>query len=767
MSFKNGKIVDRALRFISFHADAASAVFLAAATFLVFLKYLSPQTSQVLSLPEQDLAKQFVWWREFGFDELRKGHLALWNPHLFCGAPFFGGFQSGLLYPLNAIFLFLPLAFALNLSMALHVFLAGGFTYVWARGRGFHPAAALAAALMYMFSGAVFVMTVVGFLANLCAMAWIPLVFWALDGWKRERRLRWIAWGGLALALQIFSGHIQICYYTALAVSFYSAAVLSGLPRKVPFLGGVAAFYLLAALLAAVQLLTGWEAVQESIRSSGMSLFLSDMMNLTPERLCTLLMPYFYGGWRDYWGGGFYCEGNLFVTVTGLLLALYAWKASPGPERKVFFSMALLVTLLMVGTHTPLFGVFCRYFPLFDRFRGASKLNLLLALCLSFLAAMAYDAILRKPILLRGLVRPLGLGGGFLLLAASLFFLAPRMGGARLFKQFISHADSMAWTLCYTGLFLLGLSLLSRETVRRPSLKWVFGILILFESLWFAVANLTGFDLGALRQKTALIQQTYEKDPGDYRVWMDLDDYTLGAPSGLDIWGEDPMVLRRFAEFAVRTQGYDFNRDVLARPFFRSLPPALGLLRLKYVFRDQGDHLTVERPEGLREVPRAFFVARVEKLSPEAILGRAAGLQFDPLKEALVETDPGIALSGKEPEAGVQVKDLSTDELEIHAVTKEPSLLVLSDNYSEGWKIRPGQGLGRAGQVMPVNGFQIGIPLEPGEHRFILEYRPTAFVAGKWISIISWALFLGFWALEWFRNRAGLPKGSPKAVSSG
>lgn len=767
MSPKSGNFLERATRFVSLHTDGASLVFLAALTALVFLKYLHPQASLVLSLPGQDLDKQFIWWREFGFAELRKGHLALWNPKLFCGAPYFGGFQSGLLYPLNWIFLFLPLAFALNLSMALHVFLAGAFTYVWVRGRGLHPAAALAAALMYMFSGAVFVMTVVGFLCNLCAMAWIPLVFWAVDGWKRERQARWIAWGGVLLALQFFSGHIQVCYYTALAVGFYSAAVLFKEPRRFQFLAGIGGFYALGFLLSAVQLLTGWDAVKESVRNTGMVMYQLDMMNLTPERFCTLLMPYFYGGWRDYWGGGFYPEGNLFVTVTGFLLALFSWKASGDPERKIFACMGLLVMVLMVGTHTPLFGVFCRYFPLFDRFRGASKLNILLVFCLALLAALAYDAVLKNTGILQELARPLALGGGLFLLASALFFLAPRMGGAKLFRQFIDHAGSMTWTLFYTGLFLSGLSLLSRETARHPSLKWAFGILILFESLWFARANLTGFDLGALRQKMAPIQQTYDRDPGDYRVWMDLDDYTLGSLSGLDIWGEDPMVLRRFAEFAVQTQGYDFERDFQKRPFFEKITPSLGLLRLRYIFREQGDHVTVERPKGLQELPRAFFVHRVEKLSREAILQKTAALGFDPLQEALVEEDPGIGLSGQKPEGSVRVKDLSTDAVEIQAVADRPALLVLTDNYSSGWKIKPEEGMRETPGILPVNGFQMGIPLGAGKYHFILEYRPTAFVVGKWISTAAWVLFLGFLAWEGFRKDTRIPKGTPRTAPPG
>ena len=99
----------------------------------------------VLGWKNTDLMLQFLPWRAFGFSQLRAGHLPLWNPHVFCGTPFFGGFQSALLYPLNVLFLLLPLGAAINWSIALHVFLAGAFTYLWARNRGLRPLAGLLA----------------------------------------------------------------------------------------------------------------------------------------------------------------------------------------------------------------------------------------------------------------------------------------------------------------------------------------------------------------------------------------------------------------------------------------------------------------------------------------------------------------------------------------------------------------------------------------------------------------------------------------------
>ena len=83
------------------------------------------ESGSVLGSPDTDMATQFLAWRSFGFGELKHGRLPLWNPGVFAGAPYFGGAQAALLYPLNVIFLFLPLATAINASEALHAWLMG------------------------------------------------------------------------------------------------------------------------------------------------------------------------------------------------------------------------------------------------------------------------------------------------------------------------------------------------------------------------------------------------------------------------------------------------------------------------------------------------------------------------------------------------------------------------------------------------------------------------------------------------------------------
>lgn len=497
-----------------------------------------------------------------------------------------------------------------------------------------------------------------------------------------------------------------------------------------------------AALLTAVQLLPGWEASQESVRSIKLSIGVLDMLNLTPERFCTLLMPYFYGGWKDYWGGGIYFEAHLFVTVTGFILALMAWRISTDPERKVLWGLIVLLGLLMVGRRTPLFLLFCNYFPLFDHFRGIGKLNVLMALCLALLAAGALEAILLKPEIVVPFFKPLWRGSVLFLFLAGIFFAAAHLGGERIFRQFLPHADSMAGSLLGTALFLGALAFLCRATLRIKSLKWVWLGLVVVECMIFAQANRSSFDLQALDQRTAAIQRTYDKDPGDYRVWMDLANYTLGAPSGLDVWGEDPMMLSRYTRFAVLTQGYDLSNELLRRPFFTQFPPSLGLLRWRYNFHEEADGLTAKRT-GIPEVPRAFLVGGYEVMDETAALQKAARLDFDPRKEVLLEEDPGIPNNPGAADGRVSVKELDSDRIEVSVEASSPCLLVMSDNYSKGWRaVGYPEDAQKNYRVLPANGFQRALPLVPGSHHFLLEYRPKTFEWGLWISIVSWVLFL-------------------------
>ncbi len=722
-----------------------AVLILAAATLAVFGHFLNPKGSQVLSLLGEDLSGQFVWWRQFGFDQLRQGHLVLWNPHLYSGAPFFGGFQSALLYPPNWLYLLLPLAFAINFGIALHVFLAGFFTYLWIRFQGFHPAACFLAAFMFMFGGAYFLHVVPGHLPNLCTMAWIPLVFLALDGWAKERNWGWLGLGILAFSMQILAGHIQYFYYTLLAAGLYVLAQLPSAARKFSYLAGPVLMLTGASFLTAVQLLTGWDATQESVRGQNLPLDLILSNDLMPERMWSWFVPAFYGNalHHDYWGGGMYWEGSLFASVSGIALAFYGFFASREPKRWIVAGLTLFLLLLAMGKRTPLFLLFYHWVPLFSAFRGAAKFNILISLGICFLAASGLDHFLKNSEsgrrFQRGTLR-LGLFVGGL---AFFFYFAPTWGMSRLVEKFSVHWPGMIWSMGVCALSLLLVSLAAWAGRRARGFKFGLLALAFLELFLFARANRGGFDLTELEKKVGQIQAVYDKNPGDYRVTADPTNDTLGT-QGFDVWGNDPMILDRYALFMAQSQGLDMGTHFVDKPFFRFFPPVLGLARLQYVFRDQGAGFLVERLK-FHEQPRMSLVGGWRMASEDEALKQLAGPKFNFTKTVLVESDPGFASTSGKPKGRVSWKDLSTDRIEIQSQNDKACLLVINDNYARGWRAQglPGDTQG-AYQVMPVNFFQRGIPLSAGSHHLILEYSPRSFEVGKWISLVSLGLLLSW-----------------------
>src|SRR6476646_421995 len=122
-------------------------------TLAMFGDVLFSAGSRVVGFQTCDLYLQFLPWCDFGFRELPKGNLALWNPYIFGGAPYFGAMQAALLYPPNWPFLVLPLAAAVNWTTALHVFAIVAFTFGWMRIRKLLVAASCLAGVMIMFCG--------------------------------------------------------------------------------------------------------------------------------------------------------------------------------------------------------------------------------------------------------------------------------------------------------------------------------------------------------------------------------------------------------------------------------------------------------------------------------------------------------------------------------------------------------------------------------------------------------------------------------------
>ena len=205
------------------------------------------------------------------------GEVPLWSPWDGIGTPLAADATPSVFYP-GKVLLVLPWGFGLGMRMyvVLHLALAYGGMFWAARSWNCSRAASILAALTYTFCG-----PVLSYHANiifLVGAAWLP--FALVSGWSLARRPALPAGLGLScsLAMMILGGDAQLAYHTLLMLTL--AAVFFVLPwRRLPSwrawfawrtvrIGGLVAGALLAASLAAIQILPTSQWVARSVRAT-------------------------------------------------------------------------------------------------------------------------------------------------------------------------------------------------------------------------------------------------------------------------------------------------------------------------------------------------------------------------------------------------------------------------------------------------------------------------------------------------------------------
>ena len=757
-----------------------AALVLAAVTIAMFADVLFGSGERVLSQAGTDISHQFLHWRQFAIDQIRSGNLPLWNPHLFSGAPFFGGFQSALLYPPHLLYLVLPLGKAINVTVALHIFLLGFFLYLWLSSRRLHPLACLSAAVLCMFSGPVFLHIYAGHLPNLCTMAWTPLVFLAVDGLIEKRWGSSCLVGSVAVCLQIYAGHPQYVYYTAVAAAAYLALGLVRCNARLQALSGFAVFYAGGAALGAVQILSGIDAAAESVRASGLSYAFAASFSLPPENLITLAVPSFFGDMVrfPYWGRCYLWEMSLFLGMTGMMLALFGALQWDLPGRREGLFMVVLLGILALGAHTPVHRLLYEALPGFDKFRGASKFAFQASLFLCMLAAMGMDRLLRFPESARSLLRGALPAAAILALAGLLLqFLLPdetwstllaaisATGESYLPKEtyldplFASSAKtSSALSLLFASEGALLVVFLLRVTSRSRNAVYFILLLACLEMFFFARTTRPTFipDRAGLQSMSAF----FAARPGDYRILNPLDPNSAMTTGAMDIWGYDPGIPLRYARLIAYTQGEDPDKATQYVKI-RQYHPWFRILRCRY-FVMKGPHGLVvhEFPDVL---PRLLLVQDWKKAADmRAAFSAMSAPDFDPRKTVVLEEKPVPAPASSRESGSVEILDSSTDHLTVAARLASSSLLLLTDAFSGGWRARALPGSDQATyRILPANYALMAIPLSAGTHRLRIEYAPASFRVGAWISAISLLACFAIAGALWHRRRSRRKEISP------
>jgi len=486
------------------------ALALAGGVLLVYAPLLL--TNRVLG--SGDAFTYFTPYRDFANAALRSGQLPLWNPYLFMGAPFLANPQTAIFYPLHWPFVALDAATSLEVSLALHLWLAGLGAAVYARRvAGLGWLASLVSGLVFSLSG--YLGARAGQVNQVSAAAWLPWLLTLLEAsvprWRLSsdgssqrpaRALHGLAWAGLALttALLLLAGHAQSSFIVLTGLMLaalwpglvsLAAALLATLrraprPASGPGLraaGGRAAAALGAVvagfLLAAVQLLPTLELSALSIRSGGLSWREAVSFSLQPRGLLLTLLPSMDENLAARFATPAFGEYVAYVGVAGLLLALLAaarWRNAAGRRPAaspwgLAGGLALFGLFLALGAYNPLYYLLVKVVPGFDLFRAPARWMLLYTLGVSVLAGYGVASLPQQGTWARLRLWPDGAarrGAALVLLALAVALLAT--------QRWPGWPTLLLWLL--TALALLGIGLWQ---VRWPAARLLLALLLLAE----------------------------------------------------------------------------------------------------------------------------------------------------------------------------------------------------------------------------------------------------------------------------------------------
>jgi hypothetical protein len=385
-----------------------------------------------------DALTYFTPYWAYRMTELRAGHLPLWNPYLFAGVPFLANPQAAVLYPPHWPLIWMEPAQALIWSALLHVWLAAGFMYTFARcSAGLSSPASWLAGVLFGLGG--FTLAKIENINQLNGLAWLPAMLWLFDetrrvvGWRH--RARWGAPLTIVIALQLLAGHTQTAFINLVGLGVYAAWPLgklvcwqtarivvrrrSGLSDTtawrsltpsptLPLSRSLASLLPLFAVvpalaLAAAQLLPSLELSALGLRAEGLPYRLAASFSLRPRLLAQTLLPPVGGGLGEAFGSEGYAEFVGYIGVTGLILAAIGVfslarrrPAKHSPEALGGLVVLAVVGLfLALGAYNPIYYLLWRFVPGFDLFRAPARWLALYAIGAAGLAGTGFDAWLR------------------------------------------------------------------------------------------------------------------------------------------------------------------------------------------------------------------------------------------------------------------------------------------------------------------------------------------------------------------------------------
>lgn len=741
-----------------------------------------------------DQIRLFYPWRTFINASIKNMEFPLWNPYNFSGSPLLANFQSAFFYPLNLIYLLIPLETAWSILVIIQPLLGTFFMFLFLKRQIDDDLSSFIGAFAFGFSG--FILTwsqengVVGHTA-----IWFPLVLLAVDLFTKEIKPKNFFLLVVSLSICILAGFLQIAFYIFLVSFCYGIYKLyikrskETIKRVVLFLSA----FLTSFLLTAAQLLPSIEAFYLSTRSTSSVEPILDRYLLPLSHYIIVFAPDIFGnpGAYNFFGKGFYHETIFYIGIIPLVFAVAAILSRQKDPTVKFFSLVTIMSIFL-GIKSPFTDWFFRLpIPIINTFTP-SRIFFVASTSLAVLSSYGFyyweknnSSKLRKNILITVLIIGLILLGFISYHFFNIFYSNNLL--VQTFNNLIGNPST--WLIkslkislrnLVIPLFIL-LSIIPAVylKIKVDKVKYLLFLLVLLGQFYFLNKYVVISDKQFIYPNHFIfsdIQNNLKKTERFLSFGLPILGNVNLVKKTYSPDGIDPVFPRRYGqlihaakyngEYTLNISRIEVNLSECSGTkgifdFRRSkLMSLLGVKRIyDYVNLDPEDgfqanifpkdmfDLVWEKDgwkayENNQALPRAYLVDNyIVETDPQKNIDLVLSENLDLSKTVILEEEPGYKQiinndeNIKEKANGVvDIVDYQPLEIVLDVATDKDRILFLSDNYYPGWESNID---GQPTKILRANYSFRAIVVPEGKHIIKFKFNPVLFKNGLFISVIA------------------------------
>jgi len=662
---------------------------------------VAPLGQYFSSLDLKDL-NYYINIRQYGFDSILSGIFPLWTTRLFCGIPFFANSETSIFYLPNIIFFFLPVCKALNLSLIIHFFILSFGVFLWINNKIKDKFVSVIVAIISVFVSNFYLHACASHLSNITTVVWFPFLLYFYDKTFEKKSYFYIFIVSFILSLQIFAGHYQYIYYSAL-ISFLYILVFC---RNKHTIITLISSYFISVLLCLVQFLPNLDFYFEGARRLGALNYFS------LHTIFSYLITSFFPTTIPY-TSTWYWETSNYIGVGSIVIILLTIVHIHNKDILKYLCIVLIIYFLSFN----FFSKIANMIPFWSSFRSPIKLNFFVTFFMLPILAYGIKYLLSNETKINK----------YFILFFLFFPLLIALFKNNIINILITFFDVLKNVKLVNFLSVIPLIFISFFALNMFFKRYFFAKVILILLLIIE-------PIIVMRQYSKLFifnndykyEYTQVEDFNKQVRFFSNDYYNLKYNSE-NISGSSPDALVNYLRF-MKYLEQDFNRKNI-----------LGLLRCEYIVDDKTKHVD---KVGIKTLNRlnVCYDYKIET-NKEKIFKLLSQKDFDIFDTVVLEKQPQYEITEK-GEYNLNFLYFDENSIEFECETTKPAIILYTDNYSRGWIAYNIDNPKEKYEIIPADYIYKAISINEGKHKIRIEYNPKSFVIGLWISIISWIIYI-------------------------